>query len=233
MRFSVCCCLIVALIFSAVALAQTREEPPLITVTGTAEVNVVPDLAELSFGVETRDKDLALARGRNNTAVASVLAVIKKFGIEARDVQTSEVQIAPSFDNENDGRRVQYFSVNSGFRVVLRKIGQAADFVSQVLGAGANQVASVRFSSSESRKYADRARVLALQSAKEKALAVAKELGVQLGKPYRAIEGGENWGTNPRANSSAFVEQFWLRSEGIEPGQVKIAAIFTVSFQMQ
>lgn len=80
MKSIACFVVVVGLLFSTRVLAQEAKEPPLITVTGTAEVNVVPDIAQLSFGVETRDRDLALARSRNNTAVSAILAVVRKFG---------------------------------------------------------------------------------------------------------------------------------------------------------
>jgi len=224
--------LIVGFALTTGLFAQTTEEPPLITVNGTAEVAVRPDLAQVTFGVETRDKDLALAKSRNSAAVASVMSAIKKFAIDPKDVQTSILQIAPSYDDEKDGQRLRYFSVNTGVNVTLRNLKQTADFLSEVLNAGANRVQRLQFGSSEPRKYADQARLLALQAAKEKALAIAKELGVQMGKPYRVVEGGD-WGGNLTANNYVTVEQMWLRTGDIEPGQIKISATFTVSFEMK
>jgi uncharacterized protein YggE len=212
--------------------ADTKEEPPLITVTGSAEVNVTPDLAELSFGVETRDKDLAVATSRNSAAVTAVLAAIKKFSVAPKDVQTAAVEITPSYDDEKNGRRLQYFSVETDFRVTLRKLEDTGDFLSEVVKAGANQVHFVRFGSSESRKHADQARLLALRAAKEKALAAAKELGVQLGKPYSVTE-KDGQGSGRGANTVLPSEGFYYFRQNIEPGQVRISAQFTVSFLIQ
>jgi len=66
-----------------------------IAVTGDAEVRVVPDEVVLSVGVETADKNLALAKQFNDERINRALAVTKKFAIPAQHVQTDYISLEP------------------------------------------------------------------------------------------------------------------------------------------
>jgi len=55
---------ILAFVISMPSWAANESEPRLITVTGDAEVRVVPDEVILTLGVETWNKDLAVAKSQ-------------------------------------------------------------------------------------------------------------------------------------------------------------------------
>ncbi len=70
--------LALAPIFSIHAFAQDAIEPPLITVTGQAEVRVPPDEVVFTLGVESIDKDILAARTRTDDRVKEVLAIVRR-----------------------------------------------------------------------------------------------------------------------------------------------------------
>ena len=62
---SAVCVLVAAVLFAGTAASRaTAQEPRLITVSGNAEVRVVPDEVILTLGVETWDRDLEAAKGK-------------------------------------------------------------------------------------------------------------------------------------------------------------------------
>jgi len=64
-----CLLLVLALVLSCQAQAQENEGPRLITVTGDAEVKVVPDEVIITLGVETDNKDLNVAKTENDDKI--------------------------------------------------------------------------------------------------------------------------------------------------------------------
>jgi uncharacterized protein YggE len=56
----------------------------LITVSGHAEVKVVPDLVQLALGVETLDVDINQAKATNDERIEAVLAAVKPHGRRPR-----------------------------------------------------------------------------------------------------------------------------------------------------
>ena len=60
--------IIIISIIPAFVFAEEKPEPRLITVTGDAEVRVVPDEVMLTLGVETWNKELNAAKQENDRA---------------------------------------------------------------------------------------------------------------------------------------------------------------------
>ena len=75
------------------ALAETA--PPAISVTGEAQVQAAPDLAQIDGGVTTEAKTAREASEANNKAMAAVLPALKAAGIPETDIQTSRLSLQP------------------------------------------------------------------------------------------------------------------------------------------
>jgi uncharacterized protein YggE len=165
-----------------VAAQLVEPQRPLVTVTGTAEVQVVPDLVDLSVGLETRERDLGFAFRDQENRVRQVLEVAKKFGVGDKDIRTAHVEITPVYDEEKTGRRLSYYQLRKSVGITLRDPSQYDQLLAGLLEVGVNQVTGVVFRHSNDRPYRDQAREMAVTAAKEKATAMAAKLGQQLGK---------------------------------------------------
>jgi uncharacterized protein YggE len=170
--------------FTLPALAQdTSPRPRLISVTGTAEVNVAPDEVVLSLGVESRDKDLALAKAQHDHRVKKLLAEAHDAGVEGKYIQTSMLQMRPDYSDEKVPRFLAY-QVSQTIQVTLKDLSKYERMITKLLEAGVNRIDSVEFLVAEPRKYRDEARAKAIKAAREKAVAMAAELGQTIGKPW-------------------------------------------------
>src|SRR6266853_2380409 len=89
------------LMFSFATCAQNAIEPPLITVSGQAEVRVPPDEVVFTLGVESIDKDILAARTRTDDRVKEVLAMARRNNVKAEDVQTSYINIQPKYNTDD------------------------------------------------------------------------------------------------------------------------------------
>ena len=180
-----------------IPMASANAEPQ-ISVSGSAEIKVVPDEVDLKVAVQTRDKDLETAKANNDKRVAGALAFLKSHGVKDKDIQTDFITIQPVYDNNEgpvDPRTglpyvIKGDSMTPNFYLVQKAIGikltNVADFDTILTGLitnGVNVVGGVQFGTSELRKYKDQARTEAIKAAKEKADAMASALGVKVGKP--------------------------------------------------
>jgi uncharacterized protein len=81
--------------------AQTPPPPMLagtrLDITARGEVTRVPDIAVITSGVLTNAADAANAMQQNATAMARVLAALKKAGVADKDVSTSSINLAPQY----------------------------------------------------------------------------------------------------------------------------------------
>lgn len=60
-----------------------------IEVVGEASTSLVPDIAAISVGSETRGATARAVLDENNKALASLMNVLKQRGVAGRDIQTS------------------------------------------------------------------------------------------------------------------------------------------------
>jgi uncharacterized protein YggE len=110
--------------------------------------------------------------------------------------------------------------------------------ISKLLESGVNRVDSIEFLVAEPRKYKDEARAKAVKAAREKAVAMAAELGQTIGKPWDISEDGFNGlfaqtRNSVQANSYAYDRSPSTEESTVAPGEVSIRASVRVSFQLE
>ena len=186
---------LVTLTLSAWTSSQEEDqEVGSISVTGDAEIRVVPDEVILTLGIQTWDKDMAKAKRQNDEIVARVLALTNDYGIEPQHVQTDYVSIDPRYRNGyyEESDFIGYF-VRKTIVITLRDLTQFEDLLTDSLDAGVNFVHGIEFRTTELRKHRDEARSLAIQAAREKAGDMAADLGYTVGDPQSVAEVYSNW----------------------------------------
>lgn len=246
----------IALFCATLCRAQYyQSDKPTINVSGTAEVKVTPDEVMINVGVETRDVDLKTAKAQNDEKVESSLKFLKESGVEDKDVQTDYLQVEPQYQYEDHSlsSRVnpQFYLVRKAISIHLRKPAEFDKIITGLLSKGVNNVLGIDFRTSELRKHRDKARQMAVQAAREKAAALAGELGVKVGSPLHInaqeyggwLSWGESfggWGRNGRQmmqnsfmNASQNGGGTGSSAETISAGQISVSATVDVTFLIQ
>ncbi|MDX6614140.1 MAG: uncharacterized protein QOD75_3326 [Blastocatellia bacterium] len=229
---------IIALIFSAsmIALADDKIDPPLITVTGEAEVNVIPDEVVFDVTVQTLNRDLRQAKTQTDEKLKTLIALTRKYGIAAEDVQTDYIKLEPRYRGNDEARTFLGYSVRKDLVFTLRDVTKAEGLLSDILEPGVTRLNSVRFQTSQLRKYRDQARTSAITAAREKALALTATIGQTIGKAYSIEEDVPQRGYAVQ-NTSNFISTEAgdaTSSEGtLALGRIKITARVTVRFELR
>ena len=222
------------------------EEGGQISVTGEAEIRVVPDEVILTLGVETWNKNMEIAKGQNDAIVNRVLALVDDYGIAPEHVQTDYVSIEPRYrSGYYEERDFIGFFVHKTLEITLRDLDSFEGLLADSLEAGVNYVHGIRFRTTELRAHRDEARALAIRAAKEKAEALAGELDQRVGDPKMIQEvqsgwwsgynswWGSSWGNGMSQNVIQELGTGALAGEGtLAPGQISITARVSVVFQL-
>jgi uncharacterized protein len=149
-------------------------------VSGSALINVTPDRALVQLGVQSNGATVDAVQAANTQAVQRVIAALKSQGVEAKDIATDLYIIEPVYENY-DSLFIKGYRVYNTVAVTVRDVNKTSAIVAASLAAGSNQVNDVGFYTSELRKYRDQARELAMTAAKEKAQALARAAGAEMG----------------------------------------------------
>jgi uncharacterized protein YggE len=129
----------------------------------------------------------------------------------------------------------------------LGDISKFDDLLTDVIEDGANYVHGIEFRTTDLRKHRDQARSLAINAAREKAEALAKELGRQVGEPQSIQEnhsgwwsgyGSGWWGSHwSGAQTQNVVQSIDIDSSlvqgSIAPGQIMVNAQVSVTFSLK
>jgi uncharacterized protein YggE len=216
----------------SVARQQQPREPPIITVTGEAEVRVVPDEVVFDLTVQTLNRDLKIAKAQTDERLKKTLELTRKYKIAPADVQTDYVRLEPRYRGNDETRTLVGYSVRKDLVFTLRDASQAEELLSEVIENGITRINSINFRSSQLRQHRDQARALAIKAAQEKAIALAAEIGQKIGKAYSIEEESPNVRAG-MMNQNAFAVDGAdaSPSEGtLALGQIKVNARVTVRF---
>ena len=182
--------LVLALLLIAYAV-NGQEQPlncPLVTVTGTAELKVIPDVVDISIGVEIRAKELPSAIDQQKSRVTEAIALIRSAGVDAKNIQTDYTGITPVYSDSKNGRTLDYYRVTKSIAFTLGDIDKYDGLIASLVQSGVNRISNVSFRATEIRKYRDQAREMAVAAAKEKAVALAARLDQKIGKAFTIDE---------------------------------------------
>ena len=227
--------------FPAVISAQNNIEPPLVTVTGQAEVRVPPDEVLFTLVVENVDKDMVVANQRTDESVKQILAIARKHSVKPEDVQTSQVSIQPKYntdDMEYDARRnvkrvLIGYQVSKTVAVRLRDISRFDVLLADVLRAGIARLNNFEFRDSQIRKHRDEARRMAMRAAQEKAKLLTGEIGQSIGPAYSITETTRDYAPRAMQNVSSDVGESSENESALAPGTISVTAQVTVRFRLQ
>ena len=228
--------------------ADHRAAPPLserpITTTGDAEIKVAPDEVIVILGVETWDKNMQVAKKQNDERIKRITALTKDFGIDSKHVHTDQINVEPRYRTGayTDADFIGFF-VRKTIVITLKDVSKFEDVFTGALAAGATHVQGVQFRTTELRKYRDQARALAIQAAKEKASALAGELGHRIGEPKSIQENSSGWLSWYGSRWGGAMTQNVIQNVGgnsafgdegtFAPGQISVSARVTVTFDLQ
>src|SRR5258708_772425 len=112
------------------AFAQKEVDRPLITVTGQAEIMVVPDEVAYSLRVVTMEKDLPTAQAKNDQIVKSLLSLARQYQIPPTKVQTGYINVSQRFSDEEVTKRPPVFlgyTVTKSVNIILQDVSKAED----------------------------------------------------------------------------------------------------------
>ena len=233
-KWSVFIVLVLAVFTAVTAIAQTPDlagtRPPSITVAGTGESHGKPDFAQVQVGVVTEAPTAAEALRKNNEAMSQLIVMIRKRGIEDRDLQTVQFNVSPRYKydkTQQEPPRIAGYQVTNEVHVKVRNLLALGSFLDETVSMGANQVRGISFGVAEPVQLMDEARRKAIADAQRRARVYAEAAGLKLGKSIRI---DEQAGSHPGPYPAARMETTAASSVPVAPGEQTFSVTVTVTY---
>jgi uncharacterized protein YggE len=187
---------IAALILASLLVARTAgsvtraasqgptTSPPTITVVADGRVQVKPDVAYLTLGVETQGKTAREAMDANNKAMQALVTRLGRLNIGKDDMQTGSIALWPITTQPPKGEGPQEiigYRAQNMLHVTVRDLARAGEVLDEAVTAGANVASGIQFGVKDDSAARQQALTEATKAARAKAEALANGLGLRVG----------------------------------------------------
>lgn len=152
-----------------------------LNVRGEGKVYTKPDIAFVNLSVVTEGKNIKNVQNENSEKMNGVIAFLKDFGIEEKDIKTTGYRLYPQYSYEN--RRIPQiigYEITQTLEVKIRNLEKIGEILDNAVGIGINQVNSLQFGVDNDKELREQAKELAIKDAKDKAKKLASQLGIKL-----------------------------------------------------
>jgi len=228
---------LLALLVSACGPTTVTQAAPVrtVSVSGSGQAYLVPDIAYIYVGVHTELPSASDAVSENNAQTQTMIQALKDFGIDAKDIRTTNFSIWPQdkydpMTGTPTGQKT--YIVDNTVYVTVRDLGKLGDLLDTVIAAGANTVNSIQFDVADKEEALKAARAEAVKDAEAQAQELADAAGVKLGdiqtisfndsSPYPISEG--------KGGGGAAVAQ---ASVPIQPGQLTFSVTVSMTYEIK
>jgi uncharacterized protein YggE len=197
-----------------------------VNVSGNGQVTITPDIATLTFGVESSGTDLAAAQADNATRTQAVIDRLKGLGIAANDLQTTGYSIQPQYDRD---QKLTGYRIVNAVRATVRDLKAVGPTIDGAVNAGANRVSGISFDATNKADATRRAREAAVADARQKAEQYAQLTGSTLGGVMQISETTAGTPEYRTAAAPAAASQ----ATPIEPGEGSLTITVQISYELR
>jgi len=164
-----------------------REET-LLTVSATGESETPPNEARFALGVQSQAGSAREASRLNNEKMQAVMAALRTFGVEPRNLQTREIAL----NRINYGQERGQFRAHNVLEVRLAQVDRAGDAITAASEAGANVLRGPQLVVADREAASRSAYAAAYRAARSRAEAYADAAGLEIGRVLTIRDGGQS-----------------------------------------
>jgi uncharacterized protein YggE len=222
----------------AAAHEETMSSPvPLLTASGDGEARVAPDEATVRLGVSAQAPTAREVQDQVNRTAGAILEAVRRLGIPADRIQTSELNLGPVYGQERPEAeirepRIVGYQASNVVSVQVEQLDKVGPVIDAGLGAGANRLEGVAFGLRDDRKARAEALTRAVEEARVKADALARALKVRLVRILEVAEGGIAVTPQPFLKGRMAMETAAMADTPVSAGQVGVSAQVTVRWEI-
>jgi uncharacterized protein YggE len=229
---------------SDVIVDQNGLQRNTISVSGASSLTVDPNKAEIYVKIVTLEKTAQEAKNRNSQISKQVMDALKKEGVKDKDIETSQFNIYPRYEYEEaitpDFNRPSKqvligYEVTNVLKVTTLELEKAGKLVDVAIDNGANNIDNVVFGLTKEREkeVKQQAMIAASSDAREKAVALATNVGVTLLKPITISESSFYYMPYAARGAAMMEKADAAAPTAINPQKLDISANVQVAYEIK
>ena len=156
------------------AIPVPASTHPTVAIGAAATEETAPDIATISAGLNTTEPTADVAMEKNNREFAKIMAVVKKYKIDPKDLKTLGVGVGEDYEYTDEGRKPKGYVASNSLSIKVRDMKTVGALMADLVAAGANNLSGPVFGLDDSEALTDKAREKAYDTAQRRASAYAR-----------------------------------------------------------
>lgn len=229
---------VLAIAFGAFFIKPWQTKPTeTISVSAAGKTQVVPNIAQITASIESKNPSLDTARKENEQKVSNLVTELKTLGVEEEDIKTEyisggpgyevEIQIYPPIPRSNTS------TMTTNIQITIRNLENVDEIIAALTQNGATNLygPNLTVADEDLENAKSKAREDAVENAKKKAEELAKLSGRKIGKTVKIQEMGDFGYPMPMlAQNESDLRQ---KASIIQPGQNEVTINLQVDFSLK
>lgn len=214
-------------------------DEPKVSLSASETVEVVPDMAEITYGITTENADAVRCQQENTENLNRLLEYLKAQGFEDKSIRTSGFSLDPRYDWSGNKQTLIGYEMRTQVTVTDIPMDQVGAMLTKGVESGANEIYSVSYFSSQYDEAYGEALTKAMESARGKAEALTAASGKKLGDVLNIEEYNNNqYGRYVSAEMGNFRKMAATEDAvagmdmGVMPGELQVTATINVEFAL-
>lgn len=180
------------------AFAQTapqaccnQQSPSVLNINTSADLKKAPDIAIVSAGVVTQNRNARQAMADNALKMNAAFTALKAAGIADRDMQTAGISLSPQYVyEENKPPKISGYQASNTLTIKIRDMSKVGAVLDALVAQGVNQINGPTFQLEDPDAALDVAREEAMRKAMNRANLYARAAGMRVKRVVSINESG-------------------------------------------
>lgn len=214
------------------ATAGSWHPKPHLQVEGTASLQLEADQVSLSATFQATNEDSSLAIQALEQQLAPLIADLKRELTPSKDFAAGEINLQPKQQEINKQWQVVGYTASRNINLINLNLNQASKWL-ETLTSYKPHGLNLNYTSSQAAAQTNKLLEMAVQNARDKASALAKSTGQNLGKALEIIELGAAYPVMRNYALAASPSADAKQSFNLVPSQQEISTRLRVIFELK
>ena len=224
----------------------TTTKTDLFSADGQGQATAVPDQATIDAGITAQAATVTDAQNQVNTKTEKIISAIKALGISDKDIKTTNYSVTPNYGQgvviqtaiyppvPGGSQTITGYTVTQNLEINVKDLTKVNKVIDTATTNGANLVGGANFTFSDDlqKSLENKARIIAVNNARQKAQSLASAAGVHLGRVVNVVENSnlpirfgvmQSAGALPKADTTA--------PTNITPGENSVTINITIYYE--
>ena len=207
---------------------------PSVTVQGYGSMTMPPDQATLRFSISDKGRNLDLIKNNVGNITSRFLEFTDNLGINKKNLRTTNINIFPEYTYiPKTGKRIfDGYKIIRDITVNLEKLTLLGQLIEGAINLGVNNINPPMFSTKNASEVNIKLHTLAMEDAKNKAIALATSVNATIGRAIDVSAVPISFQPRPTEMRMLSADQAIMNEQNYEVGEITHQLSLIATFEL-